>query len=291
MDTNRLKQFCTIVESGSLIKASQLLFITHAGLSKSMKLLQEEIGLTLLRPSGRGIAITDDGILIYQHAKELLEQEARMLNIKKHTQTSSIKIGIPLIFQSYIGESFKRHLFNVEVIELLDLDPGILEQYVANRQIDMGVTFVPFPREEIEIIEVGKYGSSCYHLKGAFQGKHLSEIPFATPSRELQHNHTDIKERDGWIKSNYPRYKKFSVTHLPTAIELALQGLCAVYMPDFIARKVNATRKAHEILVEYPMPKNQKTMLSAFIIKHKNQAENTAFKQLHRMIKDMISGK
>ena len=42
MDTNRLRQFCAIAELGSMTKASKLLHITHSGLSKSMKLLQEE---------------------------------------------------------------------------------------------------------------------------------------------------------------------------------------------------------------------------------------------------------
>ncbi len=65
MDTNRLRQFCAIAETGSMTKASRLLHITHSGLSKSMKLLQEELGLELLRPCGRGIMLTEHGKLIY----------------------------------------------------------------------------------------------------------------------------------------------------------------------------------------------------------------------------------
>jgi LysR family transcriptional regulator, salicylic acid-responsive activator of bsdBCD len=69
METNRLKQFCVIVETGSIVKASQLLHITHSALSKSMRCLQEEIGFSLLRRQGRGLALTEDGLHIYQRAK------------------------------------------------------------------------------------------------------------------------------------------------------------------------------------------------------------------------------
>lgn len=289
MDTNRLRQFCAIAESGSLTKASQLLHLTHSALSKSMKLLQEEFGYALLRPSGRGITLTDDGLLFYKHAKEFLEHESRLFKIKKNTQQFSLKIGMPLIFQLCMGELIKRHLFDAESIAILDLDPGHIEQLIVNRQIDFGVTFIPYPRREIEIIEVGKFSSGCYHLKGLFQGKKFNEIPFATPSRELADNPLGIKERDGWLSSLYPRYTKFSVTHLSAGIELALQGLCAVYMPDFIALRINAARKPRESLIEYPLSKKQKNLQSAFIIRHKNQAENTAFKQLYQIIKGIIS--
>lgn len=206
-----------------------------------MKFLQEEVGLRLFRPSGSGITITNDGFLFYKQAKELLEQELRLFQIKKNAQQTSTKISLPFIFQLCVGAPLKQNLFNAESIALLDLDPHIMEKSVAKKQIDFGVTFIPFPNEEIEIIEVGKFSSGCYHLKGIFQESEFSEIPFATPSQDLQHNYLEIRERDGW-QGNAPRYNKFSVTHLSGAIELVLQGLCAVYIPDFIAHKINASR-------------------------------------------------
>src|SRR5579872_4865295 len=104
MDTNRLRQFCAIAESGSMTKASRLLHITHSGLSKSMKLLQEELGLILLRPSGRGLALTEQGLLIYQRAKEFLEQEERLFKIETSPLQSTIRIGAVEIFLLSLGE-------------------------------------------------------------------------------------------------------------------------------------------------------------------------------------------
>ena len=98
MDTNRVRQFCVITETGSMTKAAELLFITHSGLSKTMKLLQEELGCALLRASGRGIALTEDGIRIYQHSKQFLEKEELLFSVKHQPQRQTLRIGTVEIF-------------------------------------------------------------------------------------------------------------------------------------------------------------------------------------------------
>lgn len=291
METNRLKQFCAIVETGSLIKASELLHITHSALSKSMKILQEEIGITLLRPSGRGITPTDPGLQIYQRAKEFLEQENNLFKLNKNTTISSVKIGAVEIFLLCMAEQFKKHSLENNSITLLDLNPGEMEQMIANRQLDFGITYAPFPMEQVEIIEIGKYRLGCYYLKDSFAEVDISEIPFAVPSQALPINPLGVKERDGWIDSLYPRNKKYSVNLLSTAIELTLQGLCAIYIPDFLARKINSARKSAEALVEYTLSKNQKNSQRVFILRHKDQKETPIFRQLLKTVKETISCK
>lgn len=289
METNRLKQFCVIVETGSLMKASELLHITHSALSKSMKLLQEEIGIVLLRPSGRGITPTEQGLQIYHRAKEFLEHEHRLFKLEKITKPLEIKIGAVEIFLLSMSEQFQQHSFANQSITLLDLDPGKMEQLIVNRQLDYGITYAPFPMENVEIIEIGKYRLGCYFLKGVFEGKDISEIPFVVPAQALSNNPLDIKERDGWLESIYPRHKKYSVNLLSTAIELTLQGLCAIYIPDFVARKINLSRKSNGVLVEYPLAKKQKNLQRAFLLRHKDQKEDVNFKQLYKIIKETIS--
>ena len=44
MDVNQLHYFRTIVEQGSLNKASEILYISRQGLSKIMKKMENELG-------------------------------------------------------------------------------------------------------------------------------------------------------------------------------------------------------------------------------------------------------
>lgn len=289
METNRLKQFCAIIETGSLVKASRLLHITHSALSKSMKILQEEINLSLFRPSGRGIAPTDEGVQIYHRAREFLEYESRLFKLENNIKSTQIKIGTVEIFLFCMSEKLGLSTLKNNYFTFLDLDPGNMEQLIANHQIDYGITYAPFPLENIEIMEIGTYRLGCYHLKNTFIGQNISNIPFVVPSQSLANNPLDIKERDGWIESLYPRHKKYSVNLLSTAIELTLQGLCAIYIPDFVAKKINSHRKTSNILVEYPLPKKQKKPHRAFLLRHKDKKDDIVFKELFKIMKETIT--
>lgn len=292
MDTKRLRQFCAIAETGSLTKAADLLHITHSGLSKSMKLLQDDLGCQLFRPSGRGLALTEIGMKVYERAKEFLKQEDRLFDFETDLPVSTLRIGTVEIFLYVIAEQLKFELFDNHVLTLIETEPGNIERLIANRELDYGITYAPFPMAEVEFIEIGKYRVGCYHLSNVFKGMPITEIPFAAPSMgPLSTNPLGIKQRDGWLESIHPRKVKYEVNLLSTAIDLVLQGLAAVYMPEFIARKINSTRDSQALLVEYPLPKVQKILCRAFLVKHKDQPDTPQFKKLMKMLKKAIESK
>lgn len=68
MDTNKLKYFVAVAETGSLTKASKILGISHSGLSKAVSALETEAKLKLFRPQGRGLEITLEGKWFYLEA-------------------------------------------------------------------------------------------------------------------------------------------------------------------------------------------------------------------------------
>lgn len=286
METNRLRQFCAIVETGSIVKTAELLHLTHSALSKSMKLLQEELGYSLLRPAGRGLSVTDLGLRFYQRAKKFLDHENELLKLEDTNALAPLRIGTVEIFLWALGPLFKSLHFQDKQMTLLDLNPEHMGQMIINRELDYGITYVPFPMENIEIIEIGKYRLGCYMLKNVFKSMDIQNIPFVVPNQGLSNNPLGLKERDGWIESIYPRIKKYHVNLLSTAIELTLQGLCAIYIPDFVAHKINHSTKSK--LVEYPLCKNQKNLHRAFLLKHKDKPEDGTFKQLFKIVKETI---
>src|SRR5271156_240301 len=86
METDRLRYFCTIYETQSISKASELLGVSHSGLSKAMTLLQDELGVKLFRPAGRGIETTDNARSVYEKSRELLELLNRFQEPAQATQ-------------------------------------------------------------------------------------------------------------------------------------------------------------------------------------------------------------
>ena len=75
MEKNQLEQFVTVVESGSISKAAKILYLAQPNLSKTMQLLEEEMGqkLTIVATGGLAKAliphcrhdiILDDALLL-----------------------------------------------------------------------------------------------------------------------------------------------------------------------------------------------------------------------------------
>lgn len=281
METNRLRQFCVIAETGSMTKAAELLHISHSGLSKSMKLLQEELGSTLLRPLGRGLELTDDGIRIYENAKQFLAQEEILFNSKPQYQQQILRIGTVEAFLLAQSRQLQHPQLANYNFSFLNLNPGQIEQMVASGQLDYGITYAPYPMYGVEIIEVGSYQLGCYCLKGSFKGINITQIPFAVPAQGITNNLLGIKELDGWLERLTPRNRKYEVNLLSTGLALTQQGLCAIFIPKFVARN-------YPNLVELQIPKSQKITQRAFLIRHKDATQDHIFNLLMKTVKLLL---
>lgn len=290
METIRLKQFCVIVETGSIAKAAELLHITHSGLSKSMRALQDDLGMTLLMPAGRGLALTEEGRRIYQNAKSFLEMEQSLFRTALRKQQSRLRIGTVEIFIASLCEHLDAFQGDNHLISILDLDPGQIEQMVANQELDFGITYTPFPMERIDILEVGEYQLGCYHVQGYFTDMGVDEIPFAVPAVAIPSNPLGVRERDGWLESIMPRNRKFAVNLLSTAIELTLQGLCAIYMPKFVAQNINNRLKTNNKLIEKTLSKELQNTQRIFLINHKDKRGSNQIKKLQKIMQTFIEG-
>src|SRR5215468_12696795 len=74
MNITRIKYFSVVAETGSVRKAAELMQLSPPALSRAIKQLEEELGVVLFVPSGRGIALTDQGRLLQQRAGRLLSE-------------------------------------------------------------------------------------------------------------------------------------------------------------------------------------------------------------------------
>lgn len=61
MDTHRLKYFLRIAEEGSITRAATALGIAQPALSRQVRLLEEDLGITLFQRTRRGVVLTDEG--------------------------------------------------------------------------------------------------------------------------------------------------------------------------------------------------------------------------------------
>lgn len=279
METNRLKQFCTIVETGSLTKAADLLGITHGGLHKSLRVLENDLGFALTIGKGRGIEITEQGREFYPKALEILRTVEKVFQKDSKPESTEYTIGSLEIFLKLLPESLlATPTFLDRRINFQEMSPGQIEIAVQKRILDAGITYIPVPTAGVEYLRIGKFrmGVFCGHASLASQP--LREIPFVVPSATLNSNPLDILNSDGWKEGLYLRKVAYKASSLATAIDIVKIGKAAVFMPTFLKNSFGVS--LHE--KECPVTRD---IREVFLVLPSNKAESKEEKVLAKVLR------
>ena len=78
MDQRQLERFVDVVDSGSLRRTSRRLNISQPALSKSLRLIEEQLGTKLLDRGPRGVRATNSGEIFYKRARTITAQFRRV---------------------------------------------------------------------------------------------------------------------------------------------------------------------------------------------------------------------
>lgn len=284
METNRIKQFCTIVETGSLTKAADLLGITHGGLHKSLRVLENELGFRLTIGKGRGIEITESGREFYPSALEILRAVENGIKKNKKNEFSEYKIGSLEIFLKHLPENLIHSpTFLNRLVSFQEMSTGQLEVAVKNKIIDVGVTYIPAPTDGVEYLRIGKFRMGIFCVSEKLANQTIENIPFVVPSSSIVLNPLDIHNSDGWKESLCLRKIAYKASSLATAMEIVKVGPVAVYMPLFLKNSFGVK------LFEAKIP-NGLDERDVFLVLPTNKEESKEVKVIAKVIKRIIYG-
>lgn len=82
--------FYTVANTGNISKAAKELYISQPAISKSIQKLEESVGCKLFSRSSRGVVLTDEGKLLYEHVSEAFET----LTMGEEKLKRSIELGV-----------------------------------------------------------------------------------------------------------------------------------------------------------------------------------------------------
>ena len=82
--------FYTVANTGNISKAAKELYISQPAISKSIQKLEESVGSKLFSRSSRGVVLTDEGKLLYEHVSEAYET----LTMGEEKLKRSIELGV-----------------------------------------------------------------------------------------------------------------------------------------------------------------------------------------------------
>jgi len=284
MDMNRLRYFTVVAKTGSLSKASELLHISQPALSKAVKVLEGELGEQLLMPAGRGIVLTDSGHRVAREANDLLTkvQEFRTRVKTPSRPTLELRIGSFEVFTTYFLGELASRFFPTYSIKAAELTPGRLEQSVGDGTIDFGITYLPIPSPELDILKVRSLAMGVFGRSENFANTPFSDLPFVVPNITVAGAPSKVQGLDGWPDETYPRQIKYSTGMMEGGLELCRRGLAVGYFPRFVVALHNKTVTSASRLHDIEIPKKMKIQrnFDVFLIKRKSHLEDRDFKKL-----------
>ena len=95
MELRHLRYFVAVAEEKSFNKAAERLFISQPPLSRQIKQLEEEIGVTLIDRDNRPLKLTEAGDFFYDHALQIIKKsdDLRAMTFRKGNFDNSLSIG------------------------------------------------------------------------------------------------------------------------------------------------------------------------------------------------------
>lgn len=111
MTLQQLKYVITAAEKGNISESARALFISQPSLTKAIKELEKEMGITIFDRTNKGISVSKEGEIFLGYARQVLEQ-ADLLE-EQYKQPSHIRKNFSVSTQHY---SFAVNAF-VELIQ------------------------------------------------------------------------------------------------------------------------------------------------------------------------------
>lgn len=94
-----IRYFVTLVECGQFVKAAQKISISQPALSKSIKSLEEQLGVPLIKHAKRNFSLTDDGKYFFEASRYLLKlYDDYLFDVSERVSSpysGIVRIGIP----------------------------------------------------------------------------------------------------------------------------------------------------------------------------------------------------
>lgn len=207
MELRTLEYFMAIQREGNMLKAAKAIHLTQPTLSRQIKDLENELGITLIKRSGRNTKLTEEGELFSERVENILELVNRA---KKEVLLNSDDIKGEINIGAAEDSSIKNFFYLLQKLQMnynsiifnissgdqddvyRDLDSGI---------IDFGIVFGNIDNRKYnskKIITNTKWGilfkeDKKYSKMKSISIKELSTLPLIVSRQISKYHLLDIK--------------------------------------------------------------------------------------------------
>lgn len=121
MNTLHFKYAVEIEKTGSISKAAENLYMGQPALSRTIKELENSLGITIFKRTSTGVVPTKKGAEFLVYAKNILSQLSEMETLYKEDSNDAQRISISVPRSSYLSKAFSRFLRQLDHNKKIDI--------------------------------------------------------------------------------------------------------------------------------------------------------------------------
>lgn len=147
MHPRNLLSFIKVVEFGTFNQAAVQLHVTQPALSRRIGALEDELGTRLFDRHGRGVTLTDAGLVLRDHAEGLMrhmEQVRSEIQSRASSPTGTLSVGLPAPFRTIVSRTLVPQFCidypNVK-LHVFENTPQIIQPLLLKGALELGVIF------------------------------------------------------------------------------------------------------------------------------------------------------
>jgi DNA-binding transcriptional LysR family regulator len=118
MNILHIKYAVEIAKTGSINKASEVLYVAQPNLSRAVKELETELGITIFDRSAKGMVPTIEGREFLNYAKQILNQIDEVERIYKNGKEKKQRFSVSVPRSGYISEAFSRFSKHIDASDV-----------------------------------------------------------------------------------------------------------------------------------------------------------------------------
>lgn len=182
MDSKDLKIFIAVYESGSLNKASKLIFMSPQGISKVISKIEAELNVSLFIRTVKGVVPNGHADILYEKSCNIIESIESINNIVKNENTihrKELRVVFTYGVLSYLSLEFITNFKNKFPYINLNFSEGTddyVEMMMRNKEASIGFLAAPINYT----IYGADFFSSHKHVAIINQTHHLAKKRFIT---------------------------------------------------------------------------------------------------------------
>jgi DNA-binding transcriptional LysR family regulator len=214
MELYQLQSFIAVARTGSLSKAAVARNISLSGISKHIKMLEEEMRFPLFTRNAKGMELTEKGRLALSHARKIQQTVDCLDALAK--QAPPIRIGVnisPDFIELFdLKKLLEQHRPNNDPV-LTNNNSGVLLDQLANGELDLCLAFGEVPdrmhkllirKVQMPLMIPAKLAGDSLHLSRECWVINTAGCPFKSPLEEFWRAH-DIQPQSTILAQDLSR--------------------------------------------------------------------------------------